>query len=529
MQQPENEKPYTIEDLLRDYGGVGEGGDDDNQPTIDGADEPEEQYLIAVYAAEDDEDEWPVAGSLTPKPHASRQMRERLHRAHIRLAHHAGRLADRCGPSAHKRIACLARLAQYNDELRHISTYLFEGQNGNQAIRGEIGAALRDQRHEIHIQQSQLAGEYGPLGNDMDGTITGYSHAVAIRATAETMRELRYEGQHQTGAARASTHAAIVELYYHAQLNHDCIRHEAHCSIQYSWDTPTADALKECGELYEETLRDFNRSLMTTSYSRSMKGSGTKLDPEIGRSLLEPEGIVAGIATRAGPRIAFLPCPRRKDSVPYLVFSHQGARHIQAVDDPFPQDVPASAALQMLRTCRDLIAAMDRMDENTLRQAISKAERAVKDAEAGVGNVSPFDRRAFARWTKSIGMTPGATADLIEAALEDPDAADRFLDDAGVNGRQVGKRVARSIIKHARRNGLDENQLERLADSMGWYEAEELGVKPYRPTPDQAALTARIAHDLGFHAETAVRIRRIMETWARRAKQPSRPAWIGGR
>ena len=516
MQNPEHHEPYTIEDLLREY------GDDTDQAAHEDPRDPAPTYELVEHYPQDD---WPEPGSLLPKPTATSDMRARLHHAHIRLAFHAGQTADRCGDEPHKRMGCVARLAEYNATLRQATAYLFDSPTAPQQVKAEIGAALREQRNELNAQESELMHWVAVLDDpdEMSEMTAGYSHAVAIRATAETMREMQEEARHQTGGARTSSQAALVELYHHAHKNYRCIARETHCSISHTWDTPTASALNECEQIYRETLQEFNRSLIATSYSRSLANRGAAIDPKIGQSGLEPEGVITGIATPAHRAVRFLPCPRRREAIPYVVFRHQGARRIQAVDDPFPHDIAQSTVLQLLSTCREQLWRVE-TDESTLQQALAKTERAIEDAEAGIGNVSCYDRQAFAKWTRSIGMTAGATADLIDAVVDDSDAADRFLDDAGVNGRIVPKRAASRIVNSARRNGLDENQLERLADSMGWPHAEDLGIKPYRPNPDQAALTARMAHDLGFHETAAARIRDTMERWAQGAR-PRRWAW----
>ena len=194
--------------------------------------------------------------------------------------------------------------------------------------------------------------------------------------------------------------------------------------------------------------------------------------------------------------------------VAYVIYIHQGQKHIQAIEDPYPKGFPADQAVEHMEAALEYLEQQED-DYGNAHPALEwcgfrEVIRARMDAAMlDLHDVSREDLLSVIETGKRLRLPHGARIAMIDAATcWEPSVVELILKGTQhANPKLATKQQASQIVQAARQAGLDDYKLAELAEMLG-YQASEIGVtKPTVPDRTLARLE-RAAQAAGLPRES---------------------------
>ena len=178
--------------------------------------------------------------------------------------------------------------------------------------------------------------------------------------------------------------------------------------------------------------------------------------------------------------------PQDEGFIAYVAFIYDGAKYIQAIQDPYPKGFPANLVVEhMEASIHHIMECMDSPDEQhpalTSCGFLETMEARLTSALLGLHDVTADDLMTLINVANKLRLPHGARVAMIDAVSNwDMDLVALILKDTPyAYPKMASRKQAGKIVHAARQAGLDHYQLVQLAEMLG-HEPRKLGVKTPR-------------------------------------------------
>ena len=496
--QGQPEEPYTISQLLADYG-VTSG--DDAEPEIPAASgkETDASHRKCSYIA----NKWPAPGSLTPGDDTNPERYAAYARANIvfidtttQSLRQCIASADTIATTAHVAIL-IAQIRKTNHIAQHlpcntpteIARTLYEQTNQSTETAVSVLEQAR-QKHTLvdevynYIVEPLTQTGYLPDANHPNeecasGVATAIrAHAIAAQAAAQVLGQAFNDDEDP--AARLGYQHVIFDLYHSIGSEPELTKLPKNHEVQR--------ALHELSTTFHLHRTRFNANL-TTTFSPSIQGTLRKILTDA--TDIEVDSVGHHMAA-IGNNFSFLPM---------TIFYYQGAKHCQAIYDHYPKEFPARIAERHYKSVLNAFSRPPlgpRIDVQT--QAIERIHLAQIDCHT----LDPKNVQAFTRVLHETKLPLGAVYPVFAAAT----GADMLTTSALIHMADlpfpiVTPEQAQAVIESARAAGIDEVQIAIIANSMACTNHQELGIRTPKLDQLQIDLIQHAAVQAGFPTNLA--------------------------
>ncbi len=212
------------------------------------------------------------------------------------------------------------------------------------------------------------------------------------------------------------------------------------------------------------------------------QGRGEELQKAVEHRILDPD---------AGESLSIL-----------ISFVHKGRRTIKLIQEPYPVDFPVHQIRFHIHQVWELVHDENRvgdLPQCAIDLAHLDIETASKRLDMGLHYIGKEAIERVLDGARNRGASHATLTEIVEMLTErDQEVVAAILEDYGRQWRKTATmEQATSIVEHARRAGVDERVLVRIAQAMG-YGQTELGISPWGLTTETMTDLRAVAKEAGI-------------------------------
>ena len=334
--------------------------------------------------------------------------------------------------------------------------------------------------------------------DDMERSII-YGAASYLRASAECARRMQQrlheDGNDAKGENRSAVQQVLFDVAIATQPIMTCL-HRAPEDGNESIIRRGKEAESQILEIYEAEFGKFNEDLPTTIMpylAERATASTLKLaeqvpvdiagvtlavinehDPE-GFRKLHPEAMKA-----AEDYSKLYPVSKITLTNTVIAYHHEGRRYVQLPYEPHVRGYPSQ------RAWSDAIAILTMGEHpNPVTEEGLKNDAAIT-AEAAYENVHDIDEKRLQHIVdacRGTGMSDPAIREIIEnLVMINHRLAERLVEMTDLKTPRPSRRQVRKIVSACRSAGLDEHDIAKMLEEIGWDNMKSAGVKRHQAT-----------------------------------------------